>query len=161
MTEQSRNEIETFILSLPDAEAARIFLQRLENEHPERAARCWRNSILLLRLLTIAAYSPFLAENLLRHPDDIDWFERENSRGLGFVKTTEQIAEDLSRLTTRMYNADARTLLVRFRNRELLRIYLRDCLGLATLAEVTEELSNLADVILAYALKIAMQEVIN
>src|SRR5262245_39876137 len=124
MAEQSRNEIEAFILTLPDAEAARTFLQRLESEQPVRAARCWRNSILLLRLLTIAAYSPFLAENLLRYPDDIDWFEREHERGLDYVKTTEQMAQDLSRFVMRMYNAEARTLLLRFRNRELLRIYL-------------------------------------
>ncbi len=161
MAEQGRKEIETFLLTLPDAEAARVFLQRLEAEQPVRAARCWRNSILLLRLLTIAAYSPFLAEHLLRYPDDLDWFEREHERGLDYVKATEQMAEDLSRFLTRMYNTEARTLLLRFRNRELLRIYLRDCLGLATLSEVTEELSNLADVIIGYALKQATQEVTN
>jgi [glutamine synthetase] adenylyltransferase / [glutamine synthetase]-adenylyl-L-tyrosine phosphorylase len=39
-----------------------------------------------------------------------------------------------------------------FRRKELLRIVIRDALGLGTLAEVTEELSNLADAILARAL---------
>jgi [glutamine synthetase] adenylyltransferase / [glutamine synthetase]-adenylyl-L-tyrosine phosphorylase len=154
-------EIEPFILSLPDPQAARIFLQRLESQHPQSAASIKRDSLLLSRLLTIAAFSPFLGENLLRHPDDIDWFRRETERGLGQGKTTEQLSEDLSRFTTRLYDADARTLLVRFKNRELLRIYLRDCLNLATLAELTDELSNLADVILAYALKLAMQQVVN
>lgn len=157
----TRNSIEAFILSLPDAQAARVFLERLENQHPAYAAKCQRHPLLLSRLLTLAAYSPFLAENVLRHPDDIDWFEREMQRGFGVVKTTEQISEDLSRFITRLFHADEKTLLLRFKNRELLRIYLRDCLGLATLAEVTEELSNLADVILAYALKIAMQEITN
>lgn len=154
-------EIEPFILSLPDPQAARIFLQRFESQHPQVAARCRRDSLLLSRLLTIAAYSPFLAENLLRHPEDIDWFRRETERGLGQGKTTEQLSEDLSRFATRLYDADARTLLVRFKNRELLRIYLRDCLNLGTLAEITDELSNLADVILSYALKLAMQETVN
>jgi glutamate-ammonia-ligase adenylyltransferase len=154
-------EIEPFILSLPDPQAARIFLQRFESQHPQTAARCRRDSLLLSRLLTVAAYSPFLAENLLRHPEDIDWFRRETERGLGQGKTTEQLSEDLGRFATRLYDADARTLLVRFKNRELLRIYLRDCLNLGTLAEITDELSNLADAVLAYALKLAMQEVIN
>ncbi|MEW6128075.1 MAG: hypothetical protein AB1757_13630 [Acidobacteriota bacterium] len=161
MTNRNRSNIEALILSLPDPQTARVFLQRLETEQPLHAAKCRRHPLLLSRLLTIAAYSPFLAENLLRHADDIDWFEREMQRGFGFVKTTEQMSEDLSRFLTRMFNADEKTLLLRFRNREFLRIYLRDCLNLATLAEVTEELSNLADVILQYALKIAMQEIIN
>jgi glutamate-ammonia-ligase adenylyltransferase len=161
MAEQNLSNIEAFILSMPDPQAARVFLERLENQHPAHAAKCKRHPLLLSRLLTLAAYSPFLAENVLRHPDDIDWFEREMQRGFGIVKTTEQISEDLSRFVTRMFNADEKSLLLRFKNRELLRIYLRDCLGIATLAEVTEELSNLADVILAYALKISLQEIIN
>ena len=40
--------------------------------------------------------------------------------------------------------------LARFRRRQLLRIVLRDVLGVAALAEVTEELSNLADAILDF-----------
>src|SRR5215467_6729235 len=100
MVEQNRDEIEAFIHSLPDAQAAQAFLGRLEAEQPSRAARCRHNSILQLRLLTIAAYSPFLAENLLRNPDDIDWFHRETQRDLGSVKSTEQLSEDLSRFVT-------------------------------------------------------------
>ena len=42
-------------------------------------------------------------------------------------------------------------MLARFRRRQFLRIMLRDVLGLATLSDVTEELSNLADAILDVA----------
>jgi glutamine synthetase adenylyltransferase len=161
MPERKPSDIEPFLLSLPDPQAARVFLERLESLHPFYAAKCKGDLVLLSRLLTVAAYSPFLAENLLQHPNDIDWFKLETERGIAQGKTTEQLSEDLSRLSTRMYDADARTLLVRFKNRELIRIYLRDCLHLATLAEVTEELSNLADVMLAYALKLALQEITN
>ena len=136
-------------------------MERLESAHPQYAAKCKGDSLLLSRILTIAAYSSFLAENLLRHPEDIDWFKLETERGIGQGKTAEQLSQDLSRFVTRLYDADARTLLVRFKNREFLRIYLRDCLNIATLAEITEEVSNLADVILQYALKFAMQEVTN
>src|SRR5688572_640325 len=161
MSEREPSDIEPFILSLPDPQVARIFLERLESGHPQYAAKCKRDSLLLSRLLTIAAYSPFLAENLLRHPDNIDWFKLETERGIGQGKTTEQLSQDLSRFATRLYDADARTLLVRFKIRELLRIYLRDVLNIATLAEITEEVSNLADVILQYTLKFALQEVTN
>jgi glutamine synthetase adenylyltransferase len=161
MSEREPSDIDPFILSLPDPKAAHVFLERLESAHPQYAARCKGDSLLLSRLLTLASYSPFLAENLLRHPEDIDWFKLETERGIGQGKTSEHLSQDLSRFVTRMYDADARTLLVRFKNRELLRIYLRDCLHIATLAEITEEVSNLADVILQYALKFAMQEVTN
>ncbi len=52
-------------------------------------------------------------------------------------------------------------MLARFRRRELLRIYLRDVRGLGTIVEITEEISNLADAILEYALGIARQELDN
>ena len=42
-------------------------------------------------------------------------------------------------------------MLARFRRRQILRIMLRDVLGLATLSDVTGELSNLSDAILDLA----------
>ena len=49
----------------------------------------------------------------------------------------------------------------RFRRRELLRIYLHDVRRAHTLVETTEELSNLADAILDYALSLAHQDLDN
>jgi glutamate-ammonia-ligase adenylyltransferase len=117
--------------------------------------------MLLARVLTLASYSPFLGETLLARPEHIDWLEREGEAAFSHVKTTEQMSEDLARMVTRMMDEDTSTRLSRFKRREMLRIYLRDCLQIATLAEVTEELSNLADVILGYALALAEQEMIN
>ncbi|PYT04944.1 MAG: hypothetical protein DMF60_13645, partial [Acidobacteria bacterium] len=82
-------------------------------------------------------------------------------RGFDRVKSTEQLSEELARFVTRIIEADDSTRLARFKRRELLRIYLRDCLGIATLSEITEELSNLADVILGYGLARANQEMAN
>ena len=48
--------------------------------------------------------------------------------------------------------------LARFRRRQLLRIVLRDVLGAATLADVTDELSNLADAILNVAYRRIREE---
>lgn len=157
MSEQKPSDIEAFIRSLPDPEAARIFLLRLETSSP----LTHRDDLLLSRLLTIAAYSPFLAETLLRHPEYINWLKRETEGEFGRVKSAEQLSEELARFVTRNIDTDERTRLARFKRRELLRIYLRDCLTVATLSEVTEELSNLADVILAHALALALQEMTN
>ncbi|HVG18711.1 MAG TPA: glutamine-synthetase adenylyltransferase, partial [Blastocatellia bacterium] len=158
MPEERPTAIDSFIRMLPDPAGARSFLERLEAIRPLDYKH---DELLLSRLLTIAAYSPFLAETVLRHPEYINWLRNETGGRLDSGKTTEQLSEDLARFATRMIDGDVRTCLARFKRRELLRIYLRDCLGIATLSEVTEELSNLADVILSYALKLAYQETSN
>jgi len=159
VTEAGRAEIEAFIRSLPDPEGARTFLERLENLPSFNRNRI--NLLLMSRLLTLASYSPFLGETLLLNPDSIDWLKREAERDLGHVKSTEQLFQELGRFAVRVDASDEQSRLVQFKRRELLRIYLRDCLGMATLSELTEELSNLADVILAAALGSAHQEMVN
>ncbi|MGH9791874.1 MAG: hypothetical protein ACRD5W_11745, partial [Candidatus Acidiferrales bacterium] len=52
---------------------------------------------------------------------------------------------------------EASRVLARFKRREYLRIMLRDVLGLATLADTTYEISQLADVLLRRALRISEQ----
>jgi [glutamine synthetase] adenylyltransferase / [glutamine synthetase]-adenylyl-L-tyrosine phosphorylase len=158
----SRSEdIDAFINTLPDPAGARVFMNRLEALDPVLSSNCKKKPLLLSRMLTLAGHSPFLAETLLRHPEQIAWLQGETERGFDRVKSTEQLSEDLARFVTRMIDLDDATRLVRFKRRELLRIYLRDCLKIATLSEVTEELSNLADVILDYGLARAIQEMIN
>jgi len=154
-------DIEAFIPALPDAAGARTFLARLRGLDPPPSIDFDRDQHLLTRLLTIAAYSPYLGETLLRHPEHISWLDREAARGLDRVKSTEQLSEEMARFLTGAIERDLRAKLARFKRRELLRIYLRDCLGRATLAEVTDELSTLADVILAHALSVAHQEMVN
>ncbi|HLG16278.1 MAG TPA: hypothetical protein VJH03_17490 [Blastocatellia bacterium] len=161
MSSEADSDIQAFIDSLPDPHAARTFLTRLESLGVEGTQRAPRDTLLLSRLLTIAAFSPFLAETLLRHPDYINWLEQQTSRDLGRVKSKEQLSEDLARFVARLSGVDRTSSLGQFKRRELLRVYLRDCLGLATLAEITEELSNLADAILTDALAIALQEMVN
>src|SRR5581483_579813 len=86
---------------------------------------------------------------------------REAASGFDRVKTRELLSDELARFLMRAFDSDERIGLARFKRRELLRIYLRDCLKVATLAEVTEELSHLADVILGHALAVAHQEMAN
>lgn len=157
MADERAENLEIFISALPDPEGARAFLARLEGESLTRA----RSPLVVARLLTIAAYSPYLAESLLGHPEQIGWLEREAETYLDRIKSKEQLSEDLARFTTRMMDADDQTRLARFKRRELLRIYLRDCLHIAALSEITEELSNLADVIVAHVLTLALQEMTN
>ena len=158
MADDPTGAIEAFISALPDPQGARAFWERLQ---AVRKLDYNRDSLLASRLLTLAAYSPFLAEDLLRHPEHIEWLRREAESGFDRVKTREPLGDELARFLMRAFDSDERMRLARFKRRELLRIYLRDCLKVATLAEVTEELSHLADVILGHALAVAHQEMAN
>ncbi len=159
MNQPHSGDIKAFIATLPDARAAQVFLERLAVLHPERASLYRADTILLTRLVTVAAYSPFLAETLLRHPDYLDWLRREAD--LNRSKSVEELSQNLARFTASLSQDDVSAQLARFKRRELLRIYLRDCLQIATLAEITEELSNLADVLLDHSLALAWQEAHN
>lgn len=161
ISDNQSQEIEAFIDTLPDPAGARVFMSRLDSLDAALSNDCRKNPLLLSRMLTLAGHSPFLAETLLRHPEHIAWLKMETGRGFDRVKSTEQLSEELARFVTRMIDADDSTRLARFKRREMLRIYLRDCLGVATLSEVTEELSNLADVMLGYGLARAHQEMVN
>jgi [glutamine synthetase] adenylyltransferase / [glutamine synthetase]-adenylyl-L-tyrosine phosphorylase len=169
MPDKQSAEIEAFIDTLPDPAGARAFVSRLEagslslaNEGASESASDRKEKQLLLsRLLVLAGNSPFLAETLLRHPDNITWLRVETERNFDRIKSREELSEELARFVTRVTDVDNATRLARFKRRELLRIYLRDCLGIATLSEVTEELSILADVILSHGLALAHQELIN
>ncbi len=161
MPQSQPENIEAFIDTLPDPAGARVFMSRLGALDPALSDSCSQDPLLLSRMLTLAGHSPFLAETLLRHPEHIGWLKAETGRGFDRLKSTEQLSEELARFVTRMIDADDATRLARFKRREFLRIYLRDCLQVATLSEVTEELSNLADVILDYSLALANQEMVN
>lgn len=155
------DDIDNFISTLPDPEGARAFLSRLRAPDFASPIDLDRDRLTLSHLLTLAGNSPFLSETLLRHPENIAWLKAETERNFDRIKSSEQLSEDLARFITRTIDVDDATRLAMFKRREMLRIYLRDCLGIATLSEVTEELSNLADVILSYSLARAHQVLTN
>jgi glutamate-ammonia-ligase adenylyltransferase len=81
----------------------------------------------LQHLIATFSYSRFLSEELLQHPEWLDELPGQPS-SVGALE------------------------LATFRRSEIFRIFLRDVLGLATLAETTAELSHVADAILRSAL---------
>lgn len=145
------SDIDSFINSLPDPASARVFWERLTEEHPPIAAQILPNQELLVHLLTISAYSPLLSETILQRPEYVQWLARE--RDLAQIKSKDDLLQDLARFLAMNSTLPLATVLARFKRRELLRIYLRDCLKLATLSETTAELSYLADAILEQALQ--------
>ncbi|HLL14725.1 MAG TPA: DUF294 nucleotidyltransferase-like domain-containing protein, partial [Pyrinomonadaceae bacterium] len=152
-------KIESLVRDLPDAEGARMFYERLAAEHERAAQKLVRDEGLLSDALALAAWSPLLGTTLAQNPDYLNWLARE--RADTHVRTTEELDESLARFGLTHSQVEPQVLLARFRRRELLRIYLRDVRRTNSIVETTEELSNLADAVLAYALNLARQELDN
>lgn len=152
-------KIELLTANLPDAESARRFYLELTNKYPTEEKRLLKNEGLLSDILTIAAFSPLLATTILQHPNYISWLNRQ--RVSAKVRGKDELLESLARFALVNSQVEPNILLARFRRRELLRIYLRDIRNLGTIVEITEEISNLADAILEYALRLSQQELDN
>jgi glutamate-ammonia-ligase adenylyltransferase len=103
--------------------------------------------------------SPLFAATLLQNPEYISWLGRERSDTR--VRDKQTLMESLARFALTHSQVEPKILLAGFRRRELLRIFLRDVRRLATIAEITEEISNLADAILEHGLRLAKQEMEN
>ena len=150
---------EHLIRDLPDPEAVHQFVDRLGETHTSQLKKLLRNEALLSDVLTLVAYSPLLATTLQQNPDYISWLNRRrNDKG---VRGKDEILESLARFSLTNSTLGDQVMFARFRRRELLRIYLADIRRQLTIAEITEELSNLADAILETALRIGRQEMDN
>jgi glutamate-ammonia-ligase adenylyltransferase len=151
--------IEQLLGQLPESHAPRLLFNRLVDGHASILNLFRRQPGLLSDVLAIAAWSPLLATTLEQDPDYISWLQRE--RASTRVRTREEMGESLARFALTNSRLDPHVLLARFRRRELLRTYLHDIRRVRTIVETTEELSNLADAILDYALQLAKQQLDN
>ena len=147
--------LEFLLRDLPDQNGARLFLERLAKEQP----RVLKQPALLADVLALAAWSPLLATTIEQNPEYLSWLSRERAEPR--VKTADEFKESLARFALTNSALNPQVLLARFRRRELLRTYLHDIRRSQTLVETMEELSNLADAILDYALSLARQDLDN
>src|SRR5438093_9008100 len=151
--------IEHLLRQLPESHAAQLLFNRLTDGHDVMLRLFQREPGLLSDVLAIAAWSPLLATTLEQNPDYVTWLQRE--RVSTRVRTREEMGESLARFALTNSQSDPHVVLARFRRRELLRTYLHDIRRSRTIVETTEELSNLADAILDYALKLSRQQLDN
>ncbi len=149
-------KIEKLLDGLPDAAAARRFLDIFCEKHPLDHEKLVKNAALLSDVATLAAFSPLLATTMLQNPKYLWWLNRRRAESGG--RSSEELLESLDHFFAENADIEPQVVFARFRRRELLRIYLRDIRRLATIAEITEEISNLADVILESALQIARRD---
>ncbi|HEU4507145.1 MAG TPA: hypothetical protein VFR78_02825 [Pyrinomonadaceae bacterium] len=151
--------IEFLLRDLPDEHGARLFLERLAKEQPRAYQNLLKQPALLADVLALAAWSPLLATTIEQNPEYLSWLSRERTDPR--VRTADELKEALARFALTNSSLNPQVLLARFRRRELLRTYLHDIRRSQTLVETTEELSNLADAILDYALSLARQDLDN
>lgn len=151
--------IESLVKDLPDAEAARRFFDDLNKKSPSDTKKLLSDKALLSDVLTLSAFSPLLANDILRNPTYLNWLAKQKQSTT--VREKDELLESLARFALTNTQVEPDVLLSRFRKRELIRIYLKDIRGLGTITEITEEISNLADAILEYALSNSIQELDN
>ena len=150
---------EFLLRDLPDPNSARLFLERFAKEQPRAHQNLLKQPALLADVLALAAWSPLLATTIEQNTEYLHWLSRE--RVDPRVRTFDEFRESLARFTLMNSSLTTQVMLARFRRRELLRIYLHDIRRSQTLVETMEELSNLADAILDYALSLARQDLDN
>lgn len=159
---KTETNIEFLLRDLPDQNGARLFLDRIASEQPHVYRKLTGppgQPALLADVLALAAWSPLLATTLEQNPEYFPWLARERTEPR--VRSLEEFKESLARFALTNSSLNPQNLLARYRRRELLRTYLHDIRRTHTLVETMEELSNLADAILDYALSQARQDLDN
>lgn len=153
------SNLDFLVSDLPSPEAARRFFEQFAERNPSHVGKLQKNAGLFSDVLTLASYSPLLAATLIQNPEYVGWLSRKRVETT--VRDKEELLESLARFSLTNSQLEPGVLFARFRRRELLRIFLRDIRRLGTIAEITEEISNLADAILEHALRLARQEMDN
>ena len=151
-----QNRFDLLLAGSPAPEQGLHYFTRLKEQHSGAFDRLTRSAIGLRHLVAVFTYSQFLSEEILEHPD---WAEQLlDPVGLQRVRTIEDLR---TRLEYSLPPGVPPPLdFARFRRRQILRIMLRDVLGLGTLAEITGELSAVADVIVEAAYKRIHQDLV-
>jgi [glutamine synthetase] adenylyltransferase / [glutamine synthetase]-adenylyl-L-tyrosine phosphorylase len=151
--EGSRTVMPPKALSDPDRVLAR--LDSFVTAYGTRAMlyETWAgNPTLFELLLLLFDRSEFLAETAIRTPDLVDELELS-----GRLRRRKNAAEILKDLRHGLKDKDQKLWLRRYHETELMRIGLRDILGLADFEQNLVELSALADACLQYALEVVLR----
>ncbi len=140
----SERNLELLLNQLPDPDSSLNLFERFTDAaSTETMSYLGAHKAALHYLLAVFSYSKFLSEALLTDPPLIIGLHRDAS--LFRIKSREEILAEYR----------GRPVLAWVKRREYLRIMLRDVLNLATLSEVTIDLSALADAIVEMALSVA------
>jgi glutamate-ammonia-ligase adenylyltransferase len=150
------SQIESLLMASPDVDRVLFYLVSLKQQHPDVFRRFCAVPGILRGLVAVFSYSRFLADELLKNPGWLETMPR-----LEQLLTVERYAALLEELLVSQPAGVPEALsLASFRRREIMRILIRDVLGYGALAEITEEISNLADAILEVSYRRIRREMI-
>ncbi len=148
------DNIEELIESLPDPERVRRYLTDFTLRYPAIWRDLTQEKERLRWLLAIFSVSHFLSEEIIRHPEWLSAVANIDGR-LSLPEYKDRLDGFLQE---RGVTCPTALDLALFRRKELLRIVVRDALHAGSLAEITEELSDLAGAILGCALNTVLAE---
>ncbi|MGA3024478.1 MAG: glutamine-synthetase adenylyltransferase [Bryobacteraceae bacterium] len=141
---ETLRQIESLLTVSPDPDRVVHGMATLKREKPAAFAAIATSPSGLQRMMAVFAWSRFLTEEVIQHPE---WLQ--TLPGLQRVRSTEEYIADLDKALAGAESGPPDMLVfAQFRRRAILRILICDVLGLATLSETTEQLSNLAGAIL-------------
>jgi [glutamine synthetase] adenylyltransferase / [glutamine synthetase]-adenylyl-L-tyrosine phosphorylase len=142
--EELHSKFRYLLASSADPDGALSYLARFQQAQPGSFLHMRDNPSALQMLTSVFSHSNFLSEEILQHPG---WVESlVNSNDLFRVLSREEYVTRFEHSI--LEGVPSPIGLALFRRRQLLRILIRDVHEYATLSEVTEEISNLADAIL-------------
>ncbi|HEY4361570.1 MAG TPA: glutamine-synthetase adenylyltransferase [Bryobacteraceae bacterium] len=142
-----RNRFDLLLASSPAPERGLLYFDLLRERQPAAFEHFTRSTAGLRHLVALFTHSHFLSEEVLQHPE---WAEQLLNAG----ELQKAISVDVlrSRLDVDLPAGLPDALeFAKFRRKQLLRIVVRDALGLDTLPAITAELSDLADVLVEVA----------
>lgn len=146
-----------FLAESANPDRSILQLEVLLQSHAAEAVPAFTSSALALQgCVALFGSSPWLGQSLLQNPDLLQLFARP--AGLTSARLAEELHEQFARFRLRCHELALPVLLARFKRREYVRIYTRELLGLASLAEITGEISALADVLIGEALAASENE---
>lgn len=146
--QELRQGLEIILSQSPDPSGALLRLERMCEAHPGDFQQIARTPFGLQSLISVFSFSQFLSEAILQRPAwllgilDSGWLHR--------VRTIPELEAELASMASNGEAAALQLGMASFRRRQILRIMLRDILGFAALPEVTEEISNVADVLIGH-----------
>jgi glutamate-ammonia-ligase adenylyltransferase len=142
-----QNRFDLLLAASPAPEQGLHYFTRLREQHAGAFDRLTRSAMGMRHLVAVFAYSRFLAEEILEHPG---WAEQLlDPVDLQRVRTVEDLRARLE--SALRPGLPLPVDLAKFRRRQILRIMIRDVMGLATLPEITGELTAVADVLVEVA----------
>ena len=132
--------------ALPDPVGALQRLDQFYRQLPWKLNTRDFDGKVIYAALTAFANSRYLSTLVLNWPELLHWCL--DPKNLERTIRVEQLRSDLGSFVAHADDAEAALLLARFKRRHLMRIAMRDLLSVAPLADIAQDLSALADVVI-------------